>query len=102
MKNVILAEPPKDGESTVGIRELKAKLSQYLRRIKSGESLGVTERGELVAFLVPAASDPVRERLSALVREGAARWNGGKPEGSKSPVKTQGRPVSDIVLEDRR
>jgi antitoxin (DNA-binding transcriptional repressor) of toxin-antitoxin stability system len=36
---------------TVGVRELKNRLSEYLRQIRSGESILVTDRGEVVAEL---------------------------------------------------
>jgi prevent-host-death family protein len=91
-----------EGGTTVGVRELKARLSHYLRRVKSGERLGVTERGEIVAVLMPAGPKPEMERLLGLVRDGKAAWKGGKPAGSAYPIKTKGRLVSDIVIEDRR
>jgi prevent-host-death family protein len=93
---------PKETPVTVGIRELKNKLSHYLDRIKSGEKLAVTDRGNVIAFLLPAASAPVFEGLARLVREGKASWEGGKPAGSLRPVEVPGRPVSEIVVEDRR
>ncbi|MEX0692412.1 MAG: type II toxin-antitoxin system prevent-host-death family antitoxin [Gemmatimonadales bacterium] len=34
---------------TVGIRSLKAHLSQYLRDVRGGEEILVTDRGEVVA-----------------------------------------------------
>jgi prevent-host-death family protein len=39
--------------SRVGIRELRQNLSVYLRRVKRGESLEVTEHGRPVALLAP-------------------------------------------------
>jgi len=61
---------------TVGIRELKNSLSEYLRRVRSGESVLVTDRGEIVAELTPPgrdSSDPsVPAGLSAMVRRGLA------------------------------
>jgi prevent-host-death family protein len=33
----------------VGIRELKARLSEYLRKVRRGETLLVTDRGRIVA-----------------------------------------------------
>lgn len=36
---------------TVGVRELKNRLSEYLRRVRSGEVVLVTDRGEVVAEL---------------------------------------------------
>ena len=37
----------------VGIRELKAKLSEHLQRVDEGETIIVTDRGRPVARLVP-------------------------------------------------
>jgi prevent-host-death family protein len=87
---------------SVGIRELKNKLSAYLGKVKAGERLAVTDRGEVVAFIVPASESPELDGLLKLVREDRAAWNGGKPSGSESPVRIKGRAVSEIVLEDRR
>ena len=38
---------------SVGIREMKARLSSYLRRVRAGESVAVTDRGKVVAVLAP-------------------------------------------------
>jgi prevent-host-death family protein len=40
---------------TVGVRELKNRLSEYIRQVRSGESVLVTDRGEVVAELTPPA-----------------------------------------------
>jgi len=37
----------------IGVRELKAKLSEYLGRVERGEVIDVTHRGKPVARLVP-------------------------------------------------
>ena len=48
----------------VGVRELRQNLSVYLRRVRSGETLEVTERGDSVALLTPApAKSTVLRRL---------------------------------------
>jgi prevent-host-death family protein len=44
----------------IGVKELKARLSEYLRAVKAGETLLVTERSEIVAELRPAGSRPGR------------------------------------------
>jgi prevent-host-death family protein len=41
----------------VGVRDLRQNLSVFLKRVKDGEILEVTERGEPVALLMPLASD---------------------------------------------
>jgi prevent-host-death family protein len=52
--------------STVGVRDLRQNLSKYLRRVKEGESLTVTERGQKVARVVPLARNEFREALAEL------------------------------------
>jgi len=55
----------------VGVRELRQNLSVYLRRVKDGESLEVTEQGATLVRVVPATTgSPVLDRLIA---EGRAR-----------------------------
>ena len=39
--------------TTVGIKELKNRLSHYIRMVKSGEAVQVTDRGVVVAELRP-------------------------------------------------
>ncbi len=61
---------------TVGIRELKNQLSEYVRRAREGEEIRVTSHGEVVAELRP--HDPDRDArappgLRELVRRGTAR-----------------------------
>ena len=59
---------------TVGLRELKNRLSEYVREVRAGDGVLVTDRGEVVAELVPPGQ-PVGERgvpsgLVALARTG--------------------------------
>jgi antitoxin (DNA-binding transcriptional repressor) of toxin-antitoxin stability system len=60
----------------VGLRELKNRLSEYIRDVRRGESVLVTDRGEVVAELGPpgqrAASSDVPPGLQALARNGLA------------------------------
>jgi prevent-host-death family protein len=57
---------------TVGVRDLKNKLSEYLRRVRLGESVLVTDRGEVVAELQPPGhGDPsVPAGLQLLAKRG--------------------------------
>jgi prevent-host-death family protein len=59
---------------TVGVRELKNKLSEYLRRVQLGEGVLVTDRGEVVAELLPPGqgqADPsVPAGLQSLAKRG--------------------------------
>lgn len=48
----------------IGIRELRQHASQYIERVKTGETIEVTDRGELVALLIsPSLSNSRRDRL---------------------------------------
>jgi antitoxin (DNA-binding transcriptional repressor) of toxin-antitoxin stability system len=59
---------------TVGIRELKNRFSEYLRQVRSGESVLVTDRGEVVAEFSPPShgltDGSVPAGLLALARRG--------------------------------
>ena len=76
---------------TVGLFEAKQKLSELVKRAKSGERIGITRRGRLSAYLVPArptvdlkevfesieqirksAKRPRKLRLKSLIEEGRA------------------------------
>ncbi len=88
---------------SVGVRELKSGLSRYLKRVRAGARVTVTERGRAIAMLGPVDVPADLEWAHALVVSGQARWAGGKPAGSRHPVPiVTGRSVSEAVIEDRR
>lgn len=87
---------------SIGIRELNSKLSAILRRVRKGESITVTDRGRAVAVIVPAGDGRTGPILEQLARTGRITWSGGKPTGCRNPPRNRGRPVSDLVIEDRR
>ena len=49
----------------IGVRELRQNASRYLERVAAGETIEVTQRGHLVARLVPAAADPWAAMIAA-------------------------------------
>jgi antitoxin (DNA-binding transcriptional repressor) of toxin-antitoxin stability system len=55
----------------VGVRELRQNLSVYLERVKAGETLDVTEHGQLVARLGPRPTAPV-SILDQMIADGRA------------------------------
>ena len=83
----------------VGIRELRADLSRWIKRVQAGENVLVTDRGKPVARIVPANG---RSRLDELIAAGVV-----KPAPSNMrrplppPIKAKGS-VSELVMEDRR
>lgn len=59
----------------VGVRDLKNRLSEYLRLVRNGEEILVTDRGEVVAELRPPAPRVALPypALLEVVRQGRAR-----------------------------
>lgn len=85
-----------------GVRHLKDHLSEYLRRVRRGERIVITDRGKPVAALVGLPEEETTERAWSLVHEGLGEWSGGKPRGSSNPPRIPGRRAEEVVLEDRR
>jgi prevent-host-death family protein len=56
---------------TTGIKELRSSLTATLERVKAGEEILVTERGEPIARLVPIESP--EQKLARMIRSGAVR-----------------------------
>jgi len=59
---------------TVGIRELKNNLSEYVRKAQRGKRIAVTSHGRVVAELVPPRRQQAKKPLSQwqrLVAKGA-------------------------------
>ena len=52
--------------ASVGVRELRQRASELLRRIERGETIEVTDRGRPVAILSPPPEGSPLERLRAL------------------------------------
>jgi len=92
---------------TVGIKELKNKLTYYLKLTKEGNRIIVTDRGSPVAII--RSIDRMRnktgieERLASLAKRGMLRLplKKGKLPPFKS-VKATGNPASEIIIEERR
>jgi len=81
----------------VGVRELKAKLSAYLKRAAAGESITVTERGRPIAMLSPVLHEV---DLSAAVEEG---WVTPASAGGLRPVRRHksATTIEQALAEDR-
>ena len=88
-------------ETTVGIRELKNRLSEYLRRVKAGETVIITERGKPVGQIMPIQAD-LTGRLKKMVEAGVVEWNGQPiPPYQPKAVNRSKQLLSDLVAEAR-
>lgn len=90
----------------VGVKELRNRITHYLRLVKEGEQVIVTDSGR--PFAEVRALDPtlrrshVPPRLLALAARGIATLGTGGPFPDIEPIAVGGKPLSEIVLEDRR
>lgn len=91
---------------TVGTKELKDRLTHYLRLVRQGTTVIVTDRGKPVGVLKPISEDEsgeTEDRLAGLAAEGSISLPQGKGFLQKPPaVQGKGLPLSRIVLKDRR
>lgn len=92
--------------STVGVRELKNRLTQYLRRTKQGDEVVVTERGKPIALIQPIKSAEraasLEARLARLAAQGFVTLPTRAPLKRVRPVKIGGMPLSKTILQERR
>jgi prevent-host-death family protein len=51
--------------ATAGVRELRQRASELLRRVEAGETIEITDRGRPVAVLAPLPEQGPIERLRA-------------------------------------
>jgi prevent-host-death family protein len=91
---------------TVGSREFKNRIAEYMRAVGRGQTLLVTKRGRAIAKVSPpdeaAPSEAsVTDVLRKLEAEGSIRL-GTRPLRKFRPVKVKGKPVSQTIIEDRR
>lgn len=81
----------------VGVRDLKAKLSEHLQRASRGDTITVTDRGRPIAILGPI---PGRVRVDEGVAEG---WVTPPSKRGLTPVRRHRstRRTADVLTEDR-
>ena len=86
---------------TVGIRELKAQLSKYVKQVKAGETVVITERGKPIGRIVPGEQS-LEARLKELEQAGLVAWSGRKVQPVSLVAQTRGeKTVAEMLLEDR-
>lgn len=87
----------------IGVRELRQNASRYLALVKSGETVEVTQRGELVALLVsPERSRSARDRLIANGRLIPAPSPSGRLLSTRPVSRIAGQPTNQELLDAER
>lgn len=88
--------------NVIGARELKTRLGTYLRRVREGRTLVVTDRGEPVAELRPLPSDDsLPAALVKLSTKGTVTLPTRDSLPAFRPIRSRGASVADAVGEDR-
>lgn len=88
----------------VGIRRLKDHLSEYVGRVRRGVTVLVTDRGTVVARLIPPSEDDTTRTLRQLVTKAGIPWHGGKPLGldpGTAPRIDRAASLARAIVEDR-
>lgn len=79
----------------VSIRNLKNRLSHYLRPTRRGDSVVITDR-------IVRMDQDLDQRLAAMCDTGQAQWSGRKLVHRKPVAKLRGRrSVAQLIVEDR-
>ncbi len=87
----------------IGVRELRQHTSRYLDLVKAGETVEETERGQLIALLVPASGgDTARDRLIAAGRLVPASAPTERLRSSRSVPPGAGEPTNAELLDAER
>ena len=87
----------------VGVRELKTRLGRYLRAVRQGQIIVVTDRGEPVAELRPIAlaKSGKGAELDRLVALGRLTRRSQPLLAPFLPIKRKDSAVSDALIADR-
>ncbi len=86
---------------TVGIRELKERLSGYIRQVEAGATVTITVHGKPVGRIVPLGQ-PLEDRIREAIQAGWVAWSGHKLVPRAPIARPIGRKmVADLVVEDR-
>lgn len=92
-----------------GVRELRLHLSRYLKEVKDGELILVTERGTEIAQILPLRSREdqkeikIQSTIGNLAQKGLIQLPPGqKLGGPPKRIKVPGNSFSDAAIEDRR
>jgi len=90
---------------SISVTELKARLSEQLRRVKAGESVLITERGRPIGMMTPLPGKILRDDLADLAEAGLVRLAMAKSDGELLEADRPEDPeasVREALMEERR
>ena len=94
-----------DAPCSVGIRDLRHKLSEYVKRAQAGETIVITDRGRQVARLVPEPVEPLGV-IERGIADGSITppswWPGPRPAWPELRAEPPGSPTASEILSEMR
>jgi prevent-host-death family protein len=91
----------------VSVREMKNRLSKYLKLVQAGKDVVITDRGRAVARLILVELAPEQAEAAYLRRIRALPWvrpgKRGKVRGARHPIRLKpgSKTAAETVIEDR-
>jgi prevent-host-death family protein len=84
-----------------GVRELRTNLSEYLRLVKNGDTIIITEYGQPIGYIVPY-THLANDKLKILGDAGVLAWSGKRLSAMQPIAQAKGKyNIADLVLEGR-
>ena len=88
-------------QTEAGVRELKTRLSAYLRQVEAGETVLITKHGKPIGRIVPLAQS-TGVQLEVLSRAGLIAWSRKNLSPLAPVAQTKGsHTVAELLLENR-
>ena len=87
----------------MGARELKTRLGTYLKHVRRGETILVTDRNEPVAELRPVhdGGDPATAALRKLAAAGVLTLPTRSRPAPFAPIRSRGTSASEAIVRER-
>lgn len=85
---------------SVGLRNLKTHISEYIHQVQDGNTLLITVRGKKVGRIIPVNA---KSEQDPMLEAGHALWSGKKFSPRIKPVSRRRKEtITDILLENRK
>ena len=86
----------------VGLREANIHFAKYIRKVKEGKKILLTDRGKPIAMIAPVAikGEPLEERLRLMEERGILKRAAGKIK-LRTLINLPGKEASRIASENR-
>ena len=88
-------------QQLVGVRELKTRLGTYLRRVREGRTLVVTDRGEPIAELRPLGTGTNADAVLAKLEAVGAVTRPSRTLARFQPIASRGGSAAAALVQDR-